>query len=54
LSSIDVKTNRGKDFIFENDDLHEIIIFSCDTTNNRSFKNVSNKYILYIYIKIRT
>jgi len=30
-SSIYVKTNRGDNFIFENDDLNEIIIFSCDT-----------------------
>jgi len=32
LSSIDVKTNRGEhNIIFENYDLNEIIIFSCDT-----------------------
>jgi len=31
LSSINVKTNRGEDFIFDNDSLNEIIIFSCNT-----------------------
>lgn len=30
MSSINVETNRGEDFIFD-DSLNEIIIFSCDT-----------------------
>jgi hypothetical protein len=39
LSSINVKTNRCENFIFENDDLNEIIIFSCDT-NIEFFKKL--------------
>jgi hypothetical protein len=31
LNSINVKTNKGENFIFENDSLNEIFIFSCDT-----------------------
>jgi hypothetical protein len=35
LSSINVKTKRGENFIFENNNLNEIIIFLCDTNLNK-------------------
>jgi len=31
LSLLDIKTNRGELFLYENDALNEIVIFSCKT-----------------------
>lgn len=44
MCSIYVKTNRGENFIFENYDLNEIIIFSYGT-NIEYFKHLDKVYV---------